>query len=77
MCVHVSVCVYVCSMFVCACCVCVYALCVCVLRVCVCVSLVSVYVNIYSWECYGEHGHHWDYTSVSSSLERCPDFRAC
>ena len=21
--------------------------------------------------------HHWDYTNVSSSLERCPDFRAC
>ena len=25
-----------------------------------------------------QYGHHWDYcTNVSSSLERCPDFRAC
>ena len=27
--------------------------------------------------CLSQCGHHWDYTNVSSSLERCPDFRAC
>ena len=36
-----------------------------------------LYVYIYSWECYGEHGHYWDYTNVSSSVKRCPDFKAC